>query len=499
MAIVLAGGLMFSLAGTARAQYGAPLRTIIRVRPSPQIFATLCALYAAGYPVLPADAPPQLRDMVVRLGALKGPSVTALQQFYNDHRLPTNSATLARYLSFGMVIGPPPTFPFVLPQEELPPDVRDLAGFRKVLADFYASEHVGDLWNQVEPYYQARAARLRGPVSQIVTDADGYARRMKRFAGDRTFTVYVDPLIGVATNFRIYSESYEIAVNPSSGNAITDIRHAFLHFLLDPLPFNNLALVESKAYLLNFAVEAPRLPEEYKREFVAFTDECFIRAVQLRLGSLSPAARQAALKRNDRDGYILVRPLYNGLKQYESSADTLSEYFPKLIESIDVKKIAARDQHISFAPANGPAPVADISPADRTDEWIQEGDRQIAIQDAKGAVATFQRVLQLEPGNARAQYGLAVASILTGKTEQARKLFEKVVNSRAADPSVAAWSHVYLGRMSDVAGERQSALAQYRKALAISGIPAMAREAAEQGIKKPFAAPESASGKTPQP
>ncbi len=494
--------------GTAKAQSPAPggrgrmqgqgdeQPPSIRVTDSPQVFATLCALYAAGYSAVPANASLQLKEMALDLGTLHGPAVTALRAFYRSHRLATNSATLARYVSFAMVVGPPPDFQYVFPANQLPPDVRDLEGFQKLLADFYVEEHIGRLWNQVEPFYREQTVLLRGPVSQMVTVATAYARRMKAFPADRTFTVYVDPLVGSVTNFRIYSESYKIAVNPASSETMRDIQLAFLHYLLDPLAFNNPAIIQRKKFLFNFAVHAPRLPDEYRQDFVAYTDECLVRAVALRLGSLSPAASEAALTREDRDGYILVRPLYNGLGPYENSLGTLAEYFPRLISSIDVKSEAARDQKIVFAPAIAPPPPPADTKDDRVRQWLALGDRQIAGQDAKDAVETFERILQLDPGNAKAEYGLAVASAMSGQADQARRLFQQASGSPSAGPSTKAWSHVFLGRMNDLAGQRQDALVQYRAALAIAGIPPMARAAAEQGIKQAFTAEKSDPGAT---
>lgn len=494
LAAIWITGLLFVSAAPAVAAHaaGEKKRTAIRVVPGPQIFATLCALYAAGYPAIPASSSLQLTKIVQQVAALQGPDVTALRRFYQSHKLPSDADTVARYMSFAMVVGPPPSFQYLLPDEELPPDVRALAGFRKVLRTFYTENHIERFWEEVEPSYEAEAVRLRGPVSQVVSVEAGYVRRMNPFSGDRTFTVYVNPLVGSQTNFRIYSESYEMAVNPSAPGTMRDIRLAFLHFLLDPLAFGHPAIIKSKSAVFNIAVHAPRLPEEYKRDFVAFTDECLVRAVALRMGPAS--GRKAALARDDRDGYVLVLPLYYGLEAYERSPSTLADYFPTLIKSIDEKAEAARDKRIVFAPAKPAQPAPAPSGARRIGQWLDEGYRQIAAQDGKGAEATFARVLRVDPRNARAKYGLAVASALSGQGAQARKLFEQVASSSSADPSTQAWSHVFLGRMNDLAGHRQDALVQYRAALGIAGISPMVRAAAEQGIQKAFAVGKPGAG-----
>ncbi|HEV2387730.1 MAG TPA: tetratricopeptide repeat protein [Candidatus Acidoferrales bacterium] len=488
LAAVLAG---LALAGTAAAAAQRPDENpnAIRVEPSVQLFATLCAVYAAGYPVAPGSVPPAFGALVRRLALSNGPAVASLREFYKSHELDTPAATLARYVSFAMVAGPPPAFDFLVPEEGLPPDVRALDGFRRVLGDFYLDQHIDRLWAQAAPAYANGALRLRGPVSQLVLVSRAYIRQMNGPQGGRSFSVYVDPLIGSETNFRIYSERYGIAVNPGSPGALAQIRHAYLHFLLDPFPYDNMTVVDSREYLLNVAVRAPRLPQEYQDDFVAFTDECLVRAVELHLRSLSAADLGALLDQNDKDGFVMVRPLYFGLENYGRSESTLESYFPDLIKGIDVRAEAAREEQIVFSPASGRPETPAEAEADQLERWLDEGDRQIATRDAKDAVATFGRALKHDPQNMRATYGLAVALALSGDGERARQLFGKIVQAPpegAVDPSFVAWSHIYLGRMSDLAGRRLEALSQYRAALATAGVPVAAREAAERGVEKPY-------------
>ena len=81
-------------------------------------------------------------------------------------------------------------------------------------------------------------------------------------------------------------------------------------------------------------------------------------------------------------------------------------------------------------------------------------------------------VLASHPDLPRAQYGLAIASILQGKGDRAQEQFEKVVaiakRGAAVEPSILAWSYVYLGRIHDMQGDRDLALSEYSAALAIA-------------------------------
>jgi len=66
------------------------------------------------------------------------------------------------------------------------------------------------------------------------------------------------------------------------------------------------------------------------------------------------------------------------------------------------------------------------------------------------------------------------------------------------NPTVLAWSHVYLGRLHDVADERDQAVVEYRAALAVSGAPEAALVAAQRGIATPYApAAEPGAGAKP--
>ena len=78
------------------------------------------------------------------------------------------------------------------------------------------------------------------------------------------------------------------------------------------------------------------MPPEYQGDFLALTDECFIKAVELRLQRLSPDQLEAAMKDADRSGFILVRPMVQQLLKFEKDEPAMSYYFSDLIDAIDV-------------------------------------------------------------------------------------------------------------------------------------------------------------------
>ena len=98
-------------------------------------------------------------------------------------------------------------------------------------------------------------------------------------------------------------------------------------------------------------------------------------------------------------------------------------------------------------------------------------------------------LLQLVPGTF-GLFVLAKVASFKGDMEGAQADFQKAADS-AKDPHVVAWSHIYLGRIYDIQGERDSAVAQYKAALAISDVPADAKTTAEKGLQQAYQTPRS--------
>jgi tetratricopeptide (TPR) repeat protein len=489
-----------------------PSASGISVEASQQLFSTMCALDAAGFDAEESTLAEMPSRLALRGELLKiqGPATDALRQFYRDHALADSGETLSRYITFALVAGPPPQFQYQGNADFLPPDVAALDGFQKVLVAFYREAHLDMRWAQIEPEYNRAIARYQSPVRRIVTVSNAYLREILKPMQGRTFTVVVEPLVGNRTNFRNFGDHYAIVVGTGAQLPIDDIQHAYLHFMLDPLPLRYRKEVETKYGLLNIAARAPRLPTEYRTDFLAFADECLIKAVELRLRHLTPEKLEAALVENDKSGFILVRPFVTQLQKFEKAEPAMTYYFPDIVAGIDVSAELRRLQDFTFAPFQEvPARTAaapEAQPAE-LDRWLAEGDHQIALKDAAAASATFEKVLEKYPNEPRAVYGLAIASILSGDADHAKELFEQLVAAAgstasgsagpgaASDPSILAWSHVYLGRIHDLEDERDQALIEYRTALAIDGSPENARVAAQRGLDSAYNPRASENGK----
>ena len=304
-----------------RPQRDAAPPTSVSVDASEPMFTTMCALMASGFESEMnaqnwSDLRKQLRD---RLQHQEGPAVDAIREYYKQHDSADPGAALSRYLWFGLVAGPAPAFKPTMRREDLPPEVLALEGFSELLSKYYQEQNIRQLWRQMQPAYNREIERMHEAVSQIVFVASGYLRAMARPSDQRTFTIIVEPLVGHITNVRNFGDHYAIVLSGADDIPADVVRHAYLHFMLDPLPLRYSHVIAVKKPLFEKAAAAPRLPPDLKDDFPSFFAECMVRAVELKLKRMSPGERDAALERNDADGFILVRPLFAALPKFEGS------------------------------------------------------------------------------------------------------------------------------------------------------------------------------------
>ena len=484
-----------------------------RLRPSPitnvtvdgseAMFTTMCALLAAGFEsdVSAANWHPLRAQLRERMQHQQGPAVDAVREFYKKHQLADAGAMLSQYVWFGLVSGPAPKFELTLRRDELPPEVIALEGFSEILSAYYQEQKLGRLWRELQPLYNREIEHLHDSVSEIVFVATNYLREMMNNSNPRTFMVIVEPLVGRITNVRNFGDHYAIVLSGAEDVPTDTVRHAYLHFLLDPLPLGYPHVVAVKRPLFEAAARAPRLAPDLKDDFDSYFAECMVRAVELKLKRMSPSEREASLDIDDVDGYVLVRPLFAALGNFERSEPSMRLFFPEMVRSIDVNAEAKRLQSIRFAPGTAAAKpdetaseavarrrklVPSTIPNDtEAIAALTEGERRIAEKNPRAAESSFQKVLAKYPDQERAWYGIGLVALMDHDGVRAKEVFGRLTSGEHAaadDPMVLAWSHIYLARIYDDEGQADQAKEQYLEALAVTGSPDQARQAAQKGL-----------------
>jgi tetratricopeptide (TPR) repeat protein len=463
-----------------------------------QLFCLLAALNAAGYDAAMGASPAGNTSQKVQeyLQAQNAPILPELKKFYDQHRVKDDpSRDLGQYISLALLLGSPPSFSLTVPQEEVPPDARDVMGFLPLLRTFYQQAKMLILWSQVQKPYAAAVDRYTEAVRQSFVLTEAYLRFPGGGYLGRTYAIYID-LMGEPgqVQARIYGLNYYLVVTPSQDLKLDEIRHQYLHFLLDPLAAKYGYEINQKVALNTIAREAPALALDFKEDFGLLVTECLIRASELRMDKLPAADAQKRLNEMTAQGLILIQYFYNSLLIFEKQVDSMTAYYKPMILAIDPVAEEKRLIPVEFAKKPPAAVIVKVTPTQTEEErLLDQGDNQFFQGKYLEAKATYRTVLEKDnPQSERAIYGLAVVYANTRKPDLAEEYFEKAL-ATAHDLRIVTWSHIYLGRLDDLEGKRDAALAHYHAALLTAAAYPMALRAAQSGMETPFGSPPGKS------
>jgi tetratricopeptide (TPR) repeat protein len=462
---------------------------------SEQVFSVMAALNAGGYDtglgIATGDSTRQeARDYLEQAHA---PVAKKLENFYAQHRVEGDpGADLGQYVSLALLLGPPPDFKFVVPQTDLPPDAKAVSGLVPLLNTFYVQAKLHELWSRLQARYQAAELRYSGAVRRSILMTDMYFRfPVGEYLG-RTYRVDVD-LLGAPdqAQARIYGMDYYLVVTASRQSKMDEIRHQYLHFLLDPLAAKYAPEINEKARLRGIAYRAPALATSFKEDYPLLLSECLIRAAELRLDKRPQAEAEKSLEEMTASGLILIRYFYGALAAFEKQEASMNVFYKAMINGINPIDEERRLAKVKFAPAPTP-PVQAAAPPAKTEEdrLLDQGDNLFFQGRYIDAKLAYQEVLEkTDPKSDRALFGLAVVASNQRKPDLAEEYFQKTLET-ARDLRLVTWSHIYLGRLDDLRGKRKDALAQYRAASLTAAAYPMALRAVQAGEAQQFGSKE---------
>jgi tetratricopeptide (TPR) repeat protein len=457
---------------------------------SEQIFCVLAALNAAGYDKgLVAGSPDSTRlEVRTILDAEKAPVASDLEKFYAEHHVGNDpGADLGQYLSLALLLGSPPDFRLTVPQTDLPPDAKAVAGLVPLLKSFYDQAGLLKLWARFQPRYRASLERYTEDVRKSVVLTDAYFRLSAGGYLGRTYIIYLD-LLGAPDQVqaRIYGSNYYLVVTPSKERKLNEIRHQYLHFVLDPLAAKYAPEIHQKAELRALAYQAPSLAADFKEDFPLLVTECLIRAAELRMDKRPPAEVEKNIGELTASGLVLVRYFYEGLREFEQQEAAMNLYYKTLILEIDPRAEEKRLASVNFKPAAPAKPQATGPAVSEEQRVLDQGDNLFYRGRYNEAKTAFQTVLEkFNPQSDRALFGMAVAASNTRKPDLAEEYFLKTLQV-TRDLRIATWSHIYLGRLYDLKEQRNDALAQYRAASLTASAYPEALRAVQVGLQRPF-------------
>lgn len=472
---------------------------------SETLFVVLTAMNACGYDVdLNASDAQRLNiraeiDRNVR-DSTDGQSATAAMcEWYVAHRAKDAQHTLSQFVSLALYLQGPPQFLPRVKEDDLPPDAAPIASFGTLLERFYEKAGVHAIWEKHRANYAALVARYHDPLAKMVFDTDIYLKLQSGGYLGRTFTILLD-FMGDPNqvNARNYGTDYYVVVFPSpdpSSNQplkMEQIRHTYLHYLLDPMADKHFAAVKRLEPLLQSVKRAP-LEESFRTDISLLVTECWVRAIEIRTMGNKQTAEAMRLQAVDdavKRGYILTKYFYTALLAFEKDPAGLRTSYSEILDAIDIKQQEKAASEVQFADVTSPE-LVQLSRLENR-RLLVTAEKRLAAGDPKGAQELAQQALEKKIGDeGRALFILAQVAVANKNRDSAAENFQKAIQA-TKDPKVVAWSHVYLGRILDMKEDRQGALNEYRAALTIGGDLPEVKAAAEKGLQQAYEPPAKA-------
>jgi tetratricopeptide (TPR) repeat protein len=296
-------------------------------------------------------------------------------------------------------------------------------------------------------------------------------------------------------NARNYGADYFVVVFPApdqtSGEALKmqQIRHTYLHYLLDPMAEKHPSAVKRLEPLLNAVKRAP-LEESFRSDVGLLITECMVRAIEIRTSGnkqTPEAMRAQAVDDAVKQGYILTRYFYNALLTFEKDPAGLREAYGDMLDAIDIGKEQKAANLIQFSDVIAPEVVQLSRMEDR--RILFTAEERLNAGDAKGAQDLAQQAIEKKVGDqGRALFILGEVAVANKNRDGALDNFQKAIQA-TRDAKVVAWSHVYSGRILDMKDERDAALNEYRAALTAGGNLPEIKAAAERGLQQAYEPP----------
>ncbi len=510
-----------------------PAGPAISLVTSESLFTVAAGLNACGYDdELEASDPVRVHVRAQMTAALQASEEARTARdklclYIAQHRLSSSSRDLAQYISLALYLTPPPELATSVPLPDLPPDSTQIVEILPLLRAFAEAVDLHLIWTSNHVAYDDVVNRLHDPLTKMILTTSVYLKMPTSNYDGRRFVVVLEPLLAPsAINARVYATDYVVVASPVNGAIrMRDVRHTYLHYEIEPLLFARSSSTDRLLPILKSVRGAP-LDYVYRSDIVTLVIECLVRAIEARTMDTgipvyvappnahhsdmakiehdrnesqqkAEAVRQQAVNDAMIHGFVLTAYFYGAMKQFESDPASLKDSFGEIIYGMDVDAQVRNIKKIEFA-SEGSQDVLRRVP--RQLRGLDLAELKLMQGDSAAAAALAQQALAQQTADpARANFILARCAIQSHNTQAAVDGFEQTIQL-SKDPRMLAWSHIYLGRIYDINDQRDEAVEQYKAALTVRDGQADTKQAAEKGIKEPYAVPtRPAAQGTPAP
>lgn len=482
------------------------------------------------------------------------------------------TADAARYAALSVMMTQPPGFTIYQSTDlAIPDDLQPLLDFVPLVREFYVKSGIRELIPKYMAIAEASAAGYRIPVGTIIYDvldyfhtkpetvinmrplvittgeADIKKQKSTVITRTRTRQVFVipDALAAMDTSTvrgdilnqredllsRKIGDDYIVIVGPSRIGAADPVRQAMIRFVIDPMVERHLkASLEYREPMLKVVASVPTAAKQYSNSVYLVIRESLAQATEARLRGINAIATRGSYTEEDAvfdlaqaylRGAVLSFHFYDSLAGLEKVGISMEDFFDQMVATAKFDREAARPREFEAVVARVSARRSRSSKSTNSEGAAAEAamgamaakilrsDDLIREKRFKEARSILDEVLSVEPGNARALYGLAQVVTQTasaveldpkadendkiqaqhGRLERAIKLYRKAIENASKDSErwLIQWSYVFLGRIFDFQEFRPDAIGEYEKAIALGpNIPNGAHKEALEGKERPY-------------
>ena len=207
---------------------------------------------------------------------------------------------------------------------------------------------------------------------------------------------------------------------------MTDVRHTYLHYVIEPLLYARANAIDREQPILKEIRDAP-LEFRFRSDTVPLTVECLIKAIEARTMDTGipeykipaestarscratstrrelvqqkiEAVRVAAVQHDMRQGFVLTQYFYEQLLQFEKDPASLKDTIGEMVYSMDVDQQVHRARQIEFDKAADEDVLERSKP--RKLEGMDLAEAKLSGGDIAAASAMAQKALA-HPGRHR--------------------------------------------------------------------------------------------------
>ena len=191
-------------------------------------------------------------------------------------------------------------------------------------------------------------------------------------------------------------------------------------------------------------------------------------------------------------GYKVVGKIHQDMDTFSMPVEVEVETNGKPVT--ERVQVTGRDSEFTMNSADLPKKVI-VDPNDRVLKFndrirvqvaVERGEQAVAQRDYSGALEEYQKAIDINRLSSLAHYRVGEAFFSLRNYQSAANAFREALNGDQVPKWTEVWSHLYLGKIFDLTGQRDRAVNEYQQAVRTRDNTQGAQLEAKKYIQKPY-------------